>query len=151
MVTSIFNIIVSFDVIGVRLLHLGRLQSLSILIIGSCLALQKFMFHFLLHVSYSFWSREKQNRLQNDVCRPRAPGVILTPFDQGVLITWKLLRFPPLNHIYWFLVACVNGYQMVWDFEVALKSLERELPEYVVNRWDPYPYVVDVFLIKNNK
>lgn len=54
MVTSIFNIIVSFDVIGVRLLHLGRLQSLSILIIGSCLALQKFMFHFLLHVRYSF-------------------------------------------------------------------------------------------------
>lgn len=54
MVTSIFNIIVSFDVIGVRLLHLGRLQSLLILIIGSCLAIQKFMFHFLLHVRYSF-------------------------------------------------------------------------------------------------
>lgn len=53
MVTSIFNII-SFDVIGVRLLHLGRLQSLSILILGSCLAIQKFMFHFLLHVRYSF-------------------------------------------------------------------------------------------------
>lgn len=59
MVTSIFNIIVSFDVIGVRLLHLGRLQSLSILILGSCLAIQKFIFHFLLHVRYSFWSKEK--------------------------------------------------------------------------------------------
>lgn len=80
MVTSIFNIIVSFDVIGVRLLHLGRLQSLLILIIGSCLAIQKFMFHFVTRLV----KREIQNRHQNDVCRPRAPGVILTPFDQEV-------------------------------------------------------------------
>lgn len=73
MVTSIFNIIVSFDVIGVRLLHLGRLQSLSILIIGSFLAIQKFMFHFLLHVRYSFWSKEKHKIVTKTTYVGRGP------------------------------------------------------------------------------
>lgn len=105
MVTSIFNIIVSFDVIGVRLLHLGRLQSLSILIIGSCLALQKFMFHFLLHVRYSFWSKEKNKIVSKTTYVGRGPRGWSWPLSvKKCLNNMKIVEIPTIEP--YILLSC---------------------------------------------